>query len=325
MNNFLKSIIFIIFITVISITAVPTAMAGFLSIKLEEPRTPTNDNSFKINFVALDTQNQSITVKCFKKGPSDSDFVQFGSDIVLPAGGSSGDCIVDSSSMANQGSYQFYVSAQAGADSATSQTVSVDYKTETPGTPSDYSKERFGVNSCDYTIRFKTSADNGKTKKVEIYMSSLTSFSADAGTRVGTVTIGSNQEGHFTTTAPDCSKTFYFAIRAFDDAGNGSGVVGDSNVNVVTTEVTVSPPPAAVLAAIPVSEGQVTEGEILGEAQAATEGGVLGEEATPSAEISPSPAPALPGGIFSNRNLWIVALIILVLGGGYYFYQRSRQ
>ncbi|MDP3974023.1 MAG: hypothetical protein Q8P92_04285 [Candidatus Daviesbacteria bacterium] len=324
MNNLLKSIILIIFITVISITAVPTAMAGFLSIRLEEPKNPTNDNSFNITFVTLDTDSRDVVVKCFKKGPVDGGFSQFGADIALPAGGNSGDCQVDSTLMGSQGTYQFYVEAKADGDTATSSTVTVEYKTQAPANPYNFSKEKVGT--CEYKIKFKTSNDS-LTHKVEIYMSSFTSFSADSGTKVGEVGIGSDQEGEFTTSISDCNKTYYFVIRAFDDAGNGSGLVGDSNTNVITKEVQVAGPvTVAPAGAIPVSGA--TGGEILGvsgvsEGVATEEGQVLGEEGLPSAEKGVEGEVEDEAGLLTGRNL-LLLLIAIILIGGVYLYRKSK-
>lgn len=313
---------------VLSAVFASVALAAGLSVRIEQPKTATNDNSFKINFVTLDTQGRPITVRCFKKGPSEGDFSQFGSDINLAAGGSSGDCIVDSSLMSVQGSYQFFVRAIADADTEVSQTVTVDYKTEAPSTPYNYSKEE--ISDCEYRIKFKTATDSGKTQKVEIYMSTLNSFPADSGTKVGEVAIGSDQEGSFNKVVSECDKTYYFVIRAFDNAGNGSGVVGDSNVTVITKEGTVTTTTQTTTAgAIPVQTSQVgVGGEILGASEAeATEGAK--EDATGGAKPSATPEGEVKGaetnnGIFSMRNILIALAAIIVIGGAY-LYQKSKK
>src|SRR3989338_5495708 len=195
-------------------------LAADLTAKIETPKSPTRENTLKIGFVVLDVQGRSVTVKCMKKSPSEGGFSQFGPDFALPAGGSSGNCEASASVISGQGTYEFKVTAQAVAETVESSTVSVTYATDSPGTPS-YSKEQ--SSSCDYKIKFKT-ADDGRTSKVKIYRSTETSFTADSSTEVGTVNIGPNLEGSFTNSVPDCGKTYFFAIRAFDDAGNGSGI-----------------------------------------------------------------------------------------------------
>ena len=299
--------------------------AADLSVKIETPKSPSRENNFKIGFVTLDIQGRSVTVKCLKKGPSDGGFSQFGSDFVFAAGGNSGNCEVSSSIISSQGTYEFKVSAVVGAETVESSTVSVAYSSDSPGTPS-YSKEQ--SSSCDYKIKFKT-ADDGRTSKVKIYRSTETSFTAYSCTEVGTVSIGPNLEGSFTNIVPDCSKNYYFAIRAFDDAGNASGVAGDSVVTVVTTTTTTTQTsPTTVLAgAIPVSGSQVGAGEILGEAtEEGTQGieGILGEEATPGVEISPAPAPVAGpfANLFSLKNIIIGLILILVV---YFLYRRFSK
>src|SRR6185369_9485240 len=96
----------------------------------------------------------------------------------------------------------------------------------------NYSKDK--ITACEYKIHFRSADDAGKTVKVEVYRSENKSFSADAGSRVGTVATGSNTDNDFTQSVPDCNKVYYYAVRAFDSGGNGSGVTGDSET-VVTT------------------------------------------------------------------------------------------
>jgi len=203
-----------------------------LSVRLEQPKSPTNLNDLKLTFVALDLDNNAITVKCFKKGPSDGGYSQFGPDIHLDAPGNTDKCETSSSILNSEGTYNFYVSAN-GEDS---NIVSLDYKTSGPGTPSDYRKEQ--ANNCDYKIHFKTADDGGKTVKVELYRADITNFILDDGSRVASVSIGSNQESTIANNVPDCSKSYYYVLRAFDNAGNGSGTVGDS-VTVTKTSTTI--------------------------------------------------------------------------------------
>src|SRR5436190_17334557 len=87
------------------------AASGFTSIRLSQPKSPTNQNNFKITFVTLDTQNNALTVECFKKGPSDGAFSQFGGDIAVAAGGNTGTCDVDGSIVSAAGTYSFYATA----------------------------------------------------------------------------------------------------------------------------------------------------------------------------------------------------------------------
>ena len=223
-----------------------SAASSDLSVKVSAPKSPTNQNSFNVNFVALDLLDRPVTVKCFKKGPSDGGFIQFGSDFNLSAGGNSDNCVVNSSLVNSQGTYQFYVQATAGSDDVVSSTVAVDYNTSGPGTPVSYSKEK--INDCTWKIKFTSASDGGKTVKIEAYRSDNPSFNADSGNRFAQIPIGSGQNGETAITVPDCSRTWYFAIRAFDSAGNGSGVIGDSFTTTINSTTSVSTPTSGAIA-----------------------------------------------------------------------------
>ncbi|MDD5415870.1 MAG: hypothetical protein PHE48_02580 [Candidatus Daviesbacteria bacterium] len=303
--------------------------AANLSVRIEVPKTPTNQNAFKINFVTMDILGRSVDVQCFKKGPGDSSSSQFGSTLNLSAGGNSGNCEVTSSIVSAEGTYEFYVIATAGSDTATSSTVNVEYKTSAPSTPGNYNKELLG--SCQYKITFKTADDGGRTSRVEVYRSDQTSFTADSGTRVGTVWIGSNLEGSFIDNVPDCGKGYYYVIRAFDGAGNGSGIAGDSVTKVTITSTTTtttqtSPAPTAAAGAILAVTSQVGQGDILGVngEEATSEGDILGEGTPSSEEAGPSETVTPEKKLLTPKNIFLATLVLIILGGGYYYY-RSRQ
>ncbi|MDD4027391.1 MAG: hypothetical protein PHO75_04380, partial [Candidatus Shapirobacteria bacterium] len=246
----------LLFLTIFSLFFVGGVKAidiDSLSVRLEQPKSPTNINDLKLTFVALDLDNKAITVKCFKKGPSDSGYSQFGADIPLDAPGDTSRCKTNSSILNTEGPYLFYVTANGEE----SNIVSLDYKTSGPGTPSDYRKEWLN-GGCDYKIHFKTADDGGKTVKVELYRADITDFILDSGSRVASVSIGSNQESTITNTVPDCSKSYYYVLRAFDDAGNGSGTIGDT-VTITKTSTTVGT--TTTSGAIPVTNATISPEE----------------------------------------------------------------
>jgi len=238
-----------------------------LQIRLAQPKSPTRLNDFTLNYVALDLLGQNITVKCYMKKPSQG-YVQIGSDIAVLAGGNSGLCPLTSSMIDTNGTYQFYATAATASDTTTSETISVDYNTSGPGTPSSYSKER--ISMCEYKISFKT-ADDGKTVKVEIYRSENTSFTADSGTRVKTMAIGPNTNGTFNDIVGDCGKTYYYVLRAFDSSENGSGLVGDSVTVTTTSTTTTTTSGTTGGGAIPVSNVTLPAGETAGQVQGTSE------------------------------------------------------
>ncbi|HSX18680.1 MAG TPA: hypothetical protein VLE91_00940 [Candidatus Saccharimonadales bacterium] len=325
-----KNIAKITIATILSLSFAVAAHAA-TSIQLEQPASPTNQSSFNINFVTLDTQNNNVTVKCFKKGPSDGAFTQFGADIAIAlSGGNTGNCSVDSGVLNTSGTYQFY----AMANGTTSNIVSVDFNNTTgPGTPTNYSKEK--PSDCIYRIKFKTADDSGKTVKVEVYRSENTSFSADSGTRVSTVSITSNTDGQTDVSSPDCSKSYYFVVRAFDSFGNGSSTVGDSgttttNTTTTTTTTNTTNSPSSTnktnQGAIPISSTQSqvksSSGSVLGDKTG--EEGQVEATSTSMTDTSPSPSPQTgvpekPTKLFSALNIGLGIGVLVILMGVYFF------
>jgi hypothetical protein len=293
--------------------------ASPVSIRLQQPANQTSQNTFDLTFVALDVQGRVVTVQCEKKGPSDAGFVAFGSPITLSAGGNSDNCHVDSSVVnQNAQSYQFEAIATAGLDTATSNIVGLDYNNEGPGTPVNYNKSK--PDSCSYKITFKTANDGGKTVKVLLYRSADASFNLDSGTEVNSVNIGSDTDGEMTNNvSPDCDKTYYYALRAFDAYGNASGSIGDSTTQTTTINVTGAPTQGGALIA---GEGQVLGGETGAKKE------VLGTE---SAKVTPSVSPAGQNPVSSSVN-WVLghkkislAVLVILLVGAYYLYRRNKK
>lgn len=310
---------------------VPNVFAAtpVLDIRIEQPKSPTNINNLKVNFVALDrlggSTGRTINVQCFKKGPIDADFAPFGPTITLSAGGNTANCEPNTVLNTN-GTYQFYAKATAGSDEDTSPTVTVDYNTSGPGTPTNYSKDH--PTSCTYVIKFRTADDAGKTVRADLYRSDATSFTADVAHRVDQRFIGSNTDVEISNTVPDCSKPYYYAVRAFDSAGNGSGIVGDSVVTVITTTSTTTTTTTSTTTTGSTGgtqgavQGDTTAGNVLGtedDTTTATDGtapgDVLGEEATPSPEIVETTAAGQKGANTSPRNTQNIVIGGAILGG----------
>lgn len=328
-KNIIKSFIGLFFVLVFAgltsfVSKQTNALDGELSIRIEQPKSPTNQDNFNLIFVTLDIQEQPITVKCFKKGPSDGGFSQFGANIAVSAGGNTGNCPVNSSIINTNGTYQFYASATTVSDTADSTIDSVDFNTSGPGTPSEFSKDR--ISSCQYKISYKTADDSGKTVKVELYRSDNQTFNADYGTRVDTHTLGSNTTDSFTNSIPDCNKTYFYVLRAFDSSGNGSGLVGDALVTVTTSSTTTSTTPETG-GAILVGQGT---GEILGKksqdiTSTSTDEGKLGEVKGEKSQESITPTP-LAEKVLNSKNILLGLLaLVIVASGGYYFYKRSKK
>jgi len=272
--------------------------ASALYARISAPQSPTNQTDLSINVVVLN-QNQApvISVQCYWR-KSGGSWNALGSAINVIAGGNNtANCQTGSNEIHDDGTYEFYASVNDGANTFNTQTVSVNFTRSGPGTPTNYGKDK--PSSCTYQIKFKTADDGGKTAKVEIYRSTNTAFVADGSTKIATIGIGSNQDGSYNDNVPDCNANYYYAVRAFDSAGNGSGVVGDSETKtVVSTTTTGTAQPGAIPAG--------TGGNILGVETAGAptgpSGAILGEEASGSPTPAGAYTPPTPN-LFTGKNL----------------------
>ena len=295
--------------------------ANNLSVRIEQPLSPTRLPDFRLGYTTLDRQARTPSVTCFVKKPGAASFVTF--DVVHSATKPEGDhgfCQVNSSVMsAGDGTYEFKVNAVSGADSEDSSVVSVTYDTSAPGEPTSYSKDHPSI--CRWVIKFHTNSDNGATVKVEVYSSDQLSFNTDSGTRVGSVAIGSDQNGEFIhDRADNCDREWYYAIRAFDATGNQSAHRGDEVVNITVVNPTVT------TSAIPVVAGS---GSVLGQDQTDSDSGeVIGEETTAPEEIEGngllSGATEAVKDLASGASKWWVIAGIILLGGALYAARRKK-
>lgn len=205
----------------------PTYAFSDISVRIEEPTSPTNTDNFKIGFVALDIQGRTLEVKCYQGSTS------FGPTYTT----SSGNCVVDSTVITGSGTYTFHVVAkvQGGTESATSQTVTMVVDLGKPLPVINYDKEE-GV--CSNTLTFKT-ANDGRTSKIQIFRSSTQPFTANATTLIKEMTVGPNVTVTYTDTPlPSCSTEYYYAIRALDSFNNTSTFVTDDIVTIVIVPAT---------------------------------------------------------------------------------------
>jgi hypothetical protein len=281
--------------------------ANSTSIRLQQPKSPTNEDTFKITFVALDTNpDQAVNVQCYKRGPTDADYVTFGSVINLTNGGNTDICQVEGSIM-NQGvgTYSFKVIA-AGSTNVTSNIVSVDFNnSEKPGAPEGYSKSK--PDDCTYKINFKTANDSGRTIKVVLYRSADATFNVDSAHQVNSVNIGSDTDGSMTDNiSPNCSTNYYYAIRAFDIYGNGSDPRGDANTSTTIINPTTTTQTQGAI--------EVLGGEVLGEKEVSSEAAkeVLGEDKTIEKNVLQESTASIMSWIASHKIVSAVILIILI-------------
>ncbi len=311
-------------------------------VRVEQPKTPTNE-PFKLTFVAVDTANREVQVTCFVKNPDGTES-QFDVVKTLKAGGNTDSCDANTSVLNKNGTYEFWVTAEAlenesvSGASATSERVKVDYSTSNPDEPKDFEVDK--KNNCEYKIKFKT-ADDGETSYVEVYRSDDTTFSVGESTRVKTISINPNEKYEYTDTlaGSQCGHTQYYAIRAFNSAGNPSDVVAQEKVVIVEevkesegeteetgqtqeTEAIIVPTEASTVA-----QGGVEGAEVVAEGSIATDGnGEVKGAATENedqtnntnTENTDNQNSDDTGGIkslFSFRNIIIGLIALLLLGG----------
>lgn len=238
------------------------------SVRVEEPYNnsaeynsdaTTNQTNMRVDFVVLNTENLSVDAQCQQRanGGTWSNIDTF---YTVKAGGNSGYC--EAKNLTNDNYYDFRVVVSGdGADIYSDDEPRVNLDTDRPGKPRNYSKS--APNDCKYEIKFKTDND-GQTSSVQVYRSSdPTLFKADTGSRIATISIGPDQEYTYTTDRPACGEEYYYVIRAFDDNGNGSDLVGDEDITVVYTDSETGGTQEVSLGAIPVGESYVG-GSVLG-------------------------------------------------------------
>lgn len=259
-------------------------LAAETMVRMEEPAAKAN-GPFEISYVVQDTQNRTVEVSCLVKKPGSVWLVGF-ENHSLQAGGDSGICSVDNSVLTDEGDYEFAVRAEPnGGTAVETSPVSVSYDGEGPERPKYIEKDKDG--NCRFEIEIKTHGD-GETSYIEVYADDDTNIEANAGSRIKTVTVGPDEKVEFDHDlfGSDCGKTFYYAVRAFDDHDNPSDlraeeVTKTKTVTVTTTEETEE----ETIEAIAVGEGtilgdqdQEAGDEETGEGQESEDGDILGEE-----------------------------------------------
>ena len=298
-----------------------------IDVQIEQPQTPTNANEFKIGFVALDIEGREISVQCYEttKGA-------FGSPIVA----NSGSCEVNSSLITANGTYEFYVIATAGsgseAESKSSNKVTVQVDLDKPSPVTNYLKTK---GTCTYTLTFKT-ANDGQTSNIQIFRSSVQPFLANSTTIIDEFPVTPNTDVSYTDNdVLDCSKEYYYAIRAVDVFNNTSTFVTDNIVKVVivqgttttgtgTTTTTTGGEVAGEETVTPDGTGGPDEGEVAGEET--TNGGEADDNGTPNEEDEEDTGTDTKEATFWDWFKYVlIALGGIILATVGYTYVRSRQ
>ncbi len=288
-------------------------------VRMEEPGADWNEDSFVLDYVVLDiADTDTITAEC-QVSTDGVTWTTFETDM-LEKGGDSGQCDVTSSELPDDDVYAFRVTATTSTDTATSASYDVAYDTTRPGQPKYIEKER--EDDCRNKVKLKTT-DDGQTEYIEIYRDDSTEFDADADHLINTVSIGPDEKYDFIDHLPNtyCGETVYYAVRAFDDAGNGSKVraeEGVETVRVTETSRTTAPvtltPGAAETAAGEGEEAGTGEEAGAGETGEAATGEVAGEETSLEGEVEGVSTTA-------ERYGWIL-WVLAAIAAGYAAYWR---
>ncbi len=293
------------------------AAASSLVIRISEPKSPINTD-FKIDFVALSTDNKTINIKCLKKSPNETGFTEF-SSVALKAGGNSGVCNVGTGILNKEGTYDFKVTAST-TDETTEEIIYVNYKDEGPERPEYIKKSK--NNSCEYEITVKTAKDT-ETEYVEVYRSDKKSFLAEDSTRIKTLYMGANEKETFIHLlyGSDCGDSYY-AVRAFDGAGNPSSarseIVEDLIVITAATEQNEEISAFGLLLRDEeVSELQELEqgGKVAGESKEGTETTKPGDIEKETKTTAQEEEEKVLGTENKRFGLWWLALLALLIIG----------
>lgn len=201
---------------------------------------------------------------------------------------------VSGSQVNEQTKYYFRVTVN-GTDSDETTTY---YDISGPSPVSGYYKEQVG--SGFYKLHWKNPGDSDFSKVI-IYRGETADFPADNSHEIAQVAGGANSDMTYDEHQPDPNKTYYYAIRAIDKAGNSSSLVGDSGTTVTTTTTTATTP----------SVGSTSTN--VGQLPQEDDGSVLGSEASPtgSPETTDTTTPASKKSI--NKTTLGVVLAIGIL------------
>ncbi|HOM77623.1 MAG TPA: hypothetical protein PLT50_00235 [bacterium] len=296
-----------------------------LFLRISEPKTPDN-RSFVVDYVALDIQNNPIKITCLKKSPQDTFFTPF-LEVTTKAGGDSGVCAIDGNILSTEGIYTVKVTAEVNG-TAKSEEVAVLYKKTGPQRPKYIEKEK--VNNCEYEVTVKTS-DDSKNAYIEIYRSAKKDFTVGASTRVKTMDVTANKTYEFTHKlyGGDCGSSYY-AVRAFDSAGNPSDVrseVVEEIIEVDSNSETSDTDSEASEILLGTGDGVFGEGVGESEASIVTEGDQTteSENTDDNAEKKEeeSQLPEVLGAKEQRGSSWIIPVLLVILVG--FFVVKSNR
>ena len=289
-----------------------------LNVRIAQPETKLNKDTFNIGYVVLDTEGRNLEVKCIEKTYGVFDTLNT----------NSGSCKVNSSVITESGTYKFYVEVTAGGETEKSKTVTVEVDLSKPLPITDYSKT---LGTCSYTLTF-----NSSTSKVQIFRSdNQKSFFANDTTLITKphLTVTPNSIATYTdSNLTDCTKTYYYAVRSIDEFNNVSPLVTDEIVTTIpasTTPSTTTATQSSTVTPVAITD-EIEEGEAVKEEKGSEideEAQVKGEEDTDKKESQTEKEDEkdTDESFWSKYKYVILAIIVVALAGGTYTYVKREK
>ncbi|HSW37528.1 MAG TPA: hypothetical protein VLG37_04150 [Candidatus Saccharimonadales bacterium] len=231
MKRFISALISAFSFTAIALAPLSASAAADWQLKLSPLENPSNTSSLNVQYTVLSVNVHDFAVSLYQDGnavPLATQHTEVAGDSNTNYG-NSGTFPVTLA----DGHHTFHVVAVRDSDNDTETAdASVDVDTQAPAAPSYGGKTQSGNT---YKLSF-TAPSKSDVTQVQIFASTSKSYQAGDSTRVGTVSVSPNEAKSFSYTAPD-SATRYFALQAFDAAGNGSATVGDPGTVVTPVRV----------------------------------------------------------------------------------------
>jgi len=226
-----KILLSTIFIFTLALSLPKTVAAGILKLDLSDLPSYQNTTNFALYYTYMETDDKTATVNLYlqKEGKDWRQTVEKNKTEVNGIFQIQGSDIYD-----GEGRYFFSATAITEDQTVNSEVVTTVLDMSPPGAPSEYGKER--INSTTYKLTWKNPGD-GDYKRVFVYRSKETSFTADSSTKVAEVGGAPDEKMTFNDGSVEADVTYYYALRAIDQAGNISGVVTDAPGTVVVGAV----------------------------------------------------------------------------------------
>ena len=257
-NKGIKKVLIGLIVITFSLVLIKGAYAATSTVvRLSEPKSPAT-STFDLVFVAMNLDDKSMEARCYVE-KSGGSYSQFSSVIDIPSGesGDSKICSVDSSVLSGEGTYKFKVGVTpSGETEIMSNEVVAVFDNTPPSRPTYIEKDH--KSDCKNDIKVRTS-DDGDTAYIKVYRDDDKEIDLKDSNVIKTKNIGADEVYEFTDEVygSDCGKDYYYAVVAFDLAGNAS----EPRVEKIVTEEVVTKEEQKVTEAIPVTGGTGVSGE----------------------------------------------------------------